>query len=87
MTTTELTTRLNSERENYLTRIFGQCETLCCNETLQFEDYNNMAVLNYFDPEERKQRRINVFPEDCRKVSELRGRLVNAARQAATLPL
>jgi multimeric flavodoxin WrbA len=72
--------------ENYLTRIFGQCETLCCNETLQFEDYDKV-VFNYFDPEERKQRRINVFPEDCRKASELGGKLVNEARQAARLPL
>jgi multimeric flavodoxin WrbA len=72
--------------ENYLTRIFGQSETLCCNETLQFEDYDKV-VFNYFDPEERKQRRIDVFPEDCRKASELGGKLVNDARQTATLPL
>jgi multimeric flavodoxin WrbA len=72
--------------ENYLTRIFGQCETLCCNETLQFEDYDKV-VFNYFDPEERKLRRISVFPEDCRKASELGGKLVNAAKQASTLPL
>lgn len=72
--------------ENYLTRIFGQCETLCCNETLQFEDYDKV-VFNYFDPEERKQRRINVFPEDCRNASDLGCKLVNAARQANSLPL
>jgi hypothetical protein len=72
--------------ENYLTRIFGQCETLCCNETLQFEDYDKV-VFNYFDPEERKQRRIDVFPEDCRKASELGGKLVIEARQTATIPL
>ena len=72
--------------ENYLTRIFGQCETLCCNETLQFEDYDKV-VFNYFDPEERKQRRIDVFPEDCRKASELGSKLVIEAGKAATLPL
>lgn len=72
--------------ENYLTRIFGQCETLCCNETLQFEDYDKV-VFDYFDPEERKQRRIDVFPEDCRKAFELGGMLVIEARQAATIPL
>jgi multimeric flavodoxin WrbA len=32
----------------------------------------------YFDPEERKQRRINVFPDDCRKTSELGARLAGA---------
>ena len=63
--------------ENYLTRMFGSSETLCCFETLQFEDYDKV-VFQYFDPEERKQRRINVFPEDCRKASELGVRLAGA---------
>jgi multimeric flavodoxin WrbA len=64
--------------ENYLSRIFGQSETLCCFETLQFEDYNKV-VFNYFDPEERKQRRLDVFPEDCRKASNLGARLTGSA--------
>jgi len=73
--------------ENYLTRMFGhQAETLYCFETLQFEDYDKV-VFNYFDPEARKKRRIEVFPEDCRKASELGGKLVIEARPAATLPL
>ena len=66
--------------ENYLTRIFGQSEALCSFETLQFEDYDKV-VFSYFDPEERRQRRINVFPEDCRKASELGSRLASSARQ------
>ncbi len=56
--------------ENYLTRIFGQAESLCSFETLQFEDYDKV-VFNYFDPEERRERRRTVFPEDCRKAFEL----------------
>jgi hypothetical protein len=32
-----------------------------------------------FDHEERKQRRIDVFPEDCRKASELGARLAGVA--------
>ncbi len=61
--------------ENYLTRMFGQqAETLCCYETLQFENYDKV-VFNYFDPEMRRQRRIDVFPEDCRKAYELGDRL------------
>ena len=65
--------------ENYLTRMFGQqAETLCCYETLQFEDYDKV-VFNYFDPEVRRQRRINLFPEDCRKASELGARLATPA--------
>ncbi|ABB31676.1 NADPH-dependent FMN reductase [Geobacter metallireducens RCH3] len=65
--------------ENYLARIFGQAETLCSYETLQFEDYDKV-VFNYFDPEERRQRRRDVFPEDCRKASELGARLARSAR-------
>ena len=64
--------------ENYLGRIFGQSETLCCYETLQFEDYDTV-VFSYFDPEERRQRHINVFPEDSRKAAELGARLSGAA--------
>jgi multimeric flavodoxin WrbA len=64
--------------ENYLTRMFGQqAETLCCFETLQFDDYDKV-VFNYFDPEERKKRRLEVFPEDCCKAYELGARLTVA---------
>ena len=66
--------------ENGLTVVFGQTETLCCFETLQFKDYNEV-VFNYFDPEERQHRRINVFPEDCRKASELGARLLSSAKR------
>jgi len=62
--------------ENYLTRMFGHAETLCCNETLQFEDYDKV-VFEYFDPEERKERRKTVFPEDCRKAFDLGVRLMS----------
>lgn len=59
-----------SLNENYLTRIFGQAESLCSFETLQFEDYDKV-VFDYFDPEERRERRKTVFPEDCRKAFDL----------------
>ena len=60
--------------ENVLSRTFGQAESLCSFETLQFEDYDKV-VFNYFDPEERRERRRTVFPEDCRKAFELGVRL------------
>jgi len=60
--------------ENVLSRIFGQAESLCSFETLQFEDYDKV-VFSYFDPEERRERRRTVFPEDCRKAFELGARL------------
>lgn len=60
--------------ESYLTRIFGSSEHLCSFETLQFADYDKV-VFNYFDPEERRQRRREIFPDDCRQAFELGARL------------
>ena len=64
--------------ENVLRRTFGQAETLCCFETLQFEDYDQV-VFNYFDPEQRRERRRTVFPEDCRKAFALGAGMVPPA--------
>ena len=61
--------------ENVLRRTFGEAETLCSFETLQFEDYDKV-VFSYFDPEERRKRRRTVFPEDCRQAFALGVRLV-----------
>ena len=60
--------------EKYLVRMFGQAETLCAYETLQFEDYDKV-VFDYFDPAERRAKHDKVFPEDCRKAFELGIRL------------
>ena len=60
--------------EQVLKRMFGHAETLSSNETLLFEDYDKV-VFSYFDPEERKQRRRTVFPQDCRRAFELGARL------------
>ena len=62
--------------EEYLTKIFGQAETLCCYETLQIEDYSKI-VFNYYDTEQRRKRRTEVFPEDCKKAFDLGIRLVS----------
>ncbi len=67
-----------SQNENVLIRTFGHAESLCSFATLQFEDYDKV-VFSYFDPEERKERRRTVFPEDCRKAFELGARLSQAA--------
>lgn len=60
--------------EHVLKMIFGHAETLSSNETLQFEDYDKV-VFSYFDPEERRERRRTVFPQDCRRAFELGARL------------
>lgn len=61
--------------ENFLSQTFGQSESLCAFETLQFADYDKV-VFSYFDPEERRERRKTVFPEDCKKALALGTRLV-----------
>lgn len=63
-----------NKNEYYLSRIFGETETLCAYETLQFEDYDKV-VFDYFDPEERREKHKTVFPDDCRKAFELGARL------------
>jgi hypothetical protein len=60
--------------EQVLKMMFGQSESLFSNETLQFEDYDKV-VFSYFDPEERKERRRTVFPQDCKRAFELGTRL------------
>jgi hypothetical protein len=62
--------------ESVLARMFGESESLCSYETLQFEDYSKV-VFEYFDPAERLQRRRMVFPEDCSKAFALGVRLAN----------
>ena len=69
--------------KNYLTRIFGQTETLCSFETHQFEDYNNV-VFNYFDPEESRDRRKTVFRKIAEKAFELGARLAGTVASTPT---
>jgi len=60
-----------------LKMMFGQCESLYCNETLQFEDYDKV-VFSYFDPEERRKRRREIFPQDCKRAFDMGSRLARA---------
>jgi multimeric flavodoxin WrbA len=56
--------------EGTLMRYFEYAGAIKCTETLQMEDYSrfHMALLN---EDERRERRENVFPEDCQKAYEL----------------
>jgi len=63
--------------ENVLNRTFGHAKSLFCFETLQFEDYDRV-VFSYADPEERKERRRTVFPQDCRRAFDLGVRLAKS---------
>ncbi len=63
-----------------LSRTFGHSESLCSFETLQFQDYSKV-VFSYFDPEERRERRRTVFPQDCEKAFALGARLIPGMRE------
>ena len=67
--------------EMLLNRIFGGTESLYCFDTYQFEDYSKVAV-NLFDPEQKAQRRKDVFPKDCEEAFKMGARLVASDRQA-----
>ncbi|MBW2504250.1 MAG: flavodoxin family protein [Deltaproteobacteria bacterium] len=60
--------------EKYLARMFGQAETLCAYETLQFEDYDKV-VFDYFDPAERRTKYAETFPKYCRQAFEIGSRM------------
>jgi multimeric flavodoxin WrbA len=64
-----------SGTEQAMERIFGSCESLYVTDTYQFDDYSNY-VSTAFDPVEKKKRRDEQFPKDCRKAYELGARLV-----------
>lgn len=62
-----------------MTRIFGNCETLLCTDTLQFSDYSKY-LCTAFDAAAKADRRREVFPQDCVKAYELGAKLVSSAR-------
>jgi multimeric flavodoxin WrbA len=64
-----------------LNMIYGSSESFFCNETLQFEDYDKV-VFSYFDPEERRKRHREVFPQDCKRAFGLGARLAEAGNKS-----
>ena len=59
-------TKLFGDYEQFLGRTFGECRILTASETWQVDDYDkyHMAM---FDVPDRRRRRDEVFPEDCKK--------------------
>jgi len=62
--------RLFKGYEDLFARMFGHCKTLAVGETMQTNDYSkyHMAI---FNPEDRRRRRDEVFPQECEKAFEL----------------
>ncbi len=56
--------------EGYMKRIFGNAESIMSYDTVQFEDYSKV-VADLFDGDKKKERRAEVFPQDCRKAYEM----------------
>jgi len=56
--------------EQMFAGMFGQCKTLAVGETLQTDGYDkyHMAM---FDVPDRRRRREEVFPQECKKAFEL----------------
>jgi hypothetical protein len=66
-----------SQNEWIVTRVLGPVETLCCYDTLQFDDYSKYEATRW-DPEQKKARHRDVFPVDCQKAFEMGGRFAQS---------
>ncbi len=64
--------------QDSLSRVFGNCELLLCTDTYQFSDYSKYVSTSW-DPEAKKKRREEVFPQDCKRAFELGAKLTVAA--------
>ncbi|MCL2235591.1 MAG: flavodoxin family protein [Defluviitaleaceae bacterium] len=62
--------------ESDMRRLFGYCESISANDTVQFDDYSKY-VNTVFDVEHKKQVQKEQFPKDCQSAFELGKRLVS----------
>ncbi|MDR2759612.1 MAG: flavodoxin family protein [Spirochaetaceae bacterium] len=65
--------------EALFTRIFGSAKTLLSTETWQTEDYGKYGI-TMVNEADRKKRREEVFPRDCRNAFDLGSELAAGAR-------
>jgi multimeric flavodoxin WrbA len=64
--------------ENSLEGLFGSCEPLIVNDTLQFKDYSKYVV-TVFDENKKKKVKEEQFPIDCENAFQLGSRLIQRA--------
>ncbi len=64
--------------ERFLSKIFGDSESLLCFDTYQFDDYS-MIDQDRFDVEKKTARRKEQSPQDCQRVFEMGIRFARAA--------
>lgn len=68
-----------SASQAHMARTFGNCETLLCTDTYQFDDYSKY-LSTVFDAQAKAKRREEVFPQDCARAYELGAKLTQAAK-------
>lgn len=66
------------ETSRFLEMLFGYTETLCTNNTYQFDNYDKYDVAEYVEPMRAKQR-DDQYPKDLQSAYELGKRLVQKA--------
>jgi multimeric flavodoxin WrbA len=64
-----------------LEKYFGPCDIFLSTDTLQYSDYTRFDS-EMFDPDAKKKRHDEVFPDDCHQAFELGARLVRNPPQA-----
>jgi hypothetical protein len=64
--------------ETAFKRCFGSSETLMITDTYQFDDYSKYETSG-LNEARKAQRRLEVFPEDCRKAFEIGVRFARVA--------
>ncbi len=60
--------------KSFMERIFGPCDIFYCHDTLQYDDYS-LYDNTLFDPEAKKLRNREVFPQDLARAFELGNRM------------
>lgn len=64
--------------EFYLRMAFGHAESFYSYDTCQFNDYS-IVLADRYDPAHKAKRRLEAFPRDCERASELGIRLASSA--------
>ena len=60
--------------ETFLKKVFGKSEAMVCCDTYQFDDYARIDQ-DRFDVAQKAARRLEVFPQDCRRAFEMGARM------------
>jgi multimeric flavodoxin WrbA len=71
-------TKAISLNEMFLGRVFGKSESMVSSDTYQFDDYDKIDQ-DRFDVAQKAARRVEVFPQDCKRAFEMGARMASGA--------